>query len=79
MSMWKSGLLLGFPEPLVKVALELASCRASTANLERSFSTLRHVYGGLRTQLGVSKAGKLAFLYRYFNHHLTLPEGSDEE
>ncbi len=26
----------------------------------------RHVYGGLRTQLGPERAGKLEFLYRYY-------------
>ena len=39
----------------------------ATANLERNFSTLGLTYGKLRSQLGVDKAGKLAFLTSQFN------------
>jgi hypothetical protein len=64
---WKAGLLSGFPSALVAVALRLCSCLATTASLERAFSTMGHVYGRRRANLGVEKAGKLTFLFRRFN------------
>ena len=40
---------------------------ASSAGLERSFSTLSFTYGKLRSSLGVEKAGKMAFLWKQLN------------
>ena len=39
-SWWRAGQVSGFPEPLVSVALRLCACLASSANLERNFSTM---------------------------------------
>jgi hypothetical protein len=64
---WKAGLVSGFPIPLAKLALRLCSCLASSANLERLFSTMGHVFGRRRTNLGVEKACKLTFLFRALN------------
>ena len=63
---WNTGRRLGvrsdIPESLVGA---VASC----AGLERQFSTLGLTYATLRTQLGVDKAGKLAFQYQQLNMH----------
>ena len=40
---------------------------SSSGGLERHFSSLGFSYGTLRAQLGIEKAGKLAFLYRELN------------
>ena len=66
-SWWKTGRRLGFPDDLVNVALPLVAAASSSAGLERQFSTLGFTYGTLRAQLGVEKAGKIAFLYRELN------------
>ena len=71
---WKAGLLSGFPIPLAKLALRLCSCLASSANLERLFSTLGHVFGRTRTKLGIEKNGRLTILFRILNE----PDDSDE-
>jgi len=64
---WQAGQLSGFPEGLCSLALRLCSCIASTAPLERNFSTMSHVYGQKRNALGAEKAGKLTFLFRSLN------------
>jgi hypothetical protein len=64
---WSAGRRLGFQEGLVEVAEQLLTCSASSAGLERLFSTLKMTYGTLRSQLGSDKAGKLAFIYRALN------------
>ena len=66
-SWWKTGRRLGFPDDLVNVALPLVAAASSSAGLERQFSTMGFTYGTLRAQLGVEKAGKIAFLYRELN------------
>lgn len=45
---WGVGKVAGFPEQLVLLALRPIGCLASTANLERNFSTMAHVYGRQR-------------------------------
>ena len=64
---WHVGKLSGFPSELCCLALRLSGCGASTASLERNFSTMNFVYGQKRTSLGVEKAGKLTFLFRALN------------
>ena len=64
---WVAGKRLGYHGSLCKVALHLTSAVANSAGLERQFSTLKFTYGSLRTNLGVEKAGKLAFCYRSLN------------
>ena len=64
---WKAGLFSGFPSPLACLALRLCACLAASANLERNFSTMGHVFGRRRTHLGAEKAGKLTFLFRRLN------------
>ena len=69
---WKTGRRLGFSEKLCEIAESLVGGSASSAGLERHFSTLRMTYGTLRTSLGSEKAGKLAFLYRELNCYWSL-------
>ena len=64
---WTAGTMLGFGEKLTLFSSSLVTATPATANLERNFSTLGLTYGKLRSQLGVDKAGKLAFLTRQFN------------
>ena len=52
---------------VAEIALSIVSAVPASAGLERHFSTLGLTYGKLRTQLGVEKAGKLAFLYKQLN------------
>ena len=46
---WKAGERSGLPPKLCDLALRLSGCLASTANLERNFSTLGNVFGTRRT------------------------------
>ena len=64
---WTAGRRFGFNSDLCDIANELSLSVCNSAGLERVFSTLRAVYGELRTNLGVAKAGKLSFLYRVLN------------
>ena len=64
---WKTGARLGFPETIVNLAVALVDAACSSGGLERHFSSLGFSYGTLRAQLGIEKAGKLAFLYRELN------------
>ena len=69
---WAAGPQSGFPLDLAELAVCLAACEATTceattASLERLFSTLRHMYGDLRTNLGAEKAGKMALTFRFLN------------
>jgi hypothetical protein len=78
---WLAGRMTGFPVCLTNVALRLCNCLSSTANLERIFSTMGHVYGRRRTQLSIEKAGKLTFLFRSLNegNSADLSDGSDHD
>ena len=75
---WKAGQVSGFPKCLCQLALRLCASLSSTASLERIFSTMGHVYGRKRTNLGVEKAGKLSFLFRSLNP-ATSPSSEDSE
>lgn len=78
---WLAGKMSGFPVCLTNIALRLCGCLSSTANLERIFSTMGHVYGRRRTRLSIEKAGKLTFLFRSLNGGCSadLSDGSDQE
>lgn len=69
-SWWKAGSMTGLPVCLSAYAIKLHSCYATSAGLERQFSTLGTTYGKLRTQLGIEKAGKLAFMFRLLNRNV---------
>ena len=55
LSWWSSGERMGFPPKLVAVAKLLHVALASSAAIERSFSTLRLTYGHLRGRLSMQK------------------------
>lgn len=61
---WIAGKRIGFDNDLAEIAQDLGSCICNSAGLERSFSTMRVTYGELRSNLDVSRAGKLTFLHR---------------
>lgn len=67
---WKSVNFLEY-EPLkqewLKLCEKLFTAVATSANLERIFSTFGLVHSKLRNRLGVEKASKLTFLFKYFN------------
>ena len=75
---WHAGQKSGFPPELCSLALRLSGCLASTASLDRNFSTMGFVYGQKRTSLGVRKAGKLTFLFRSLNSS-SAPSNSDSD
>lgn len=52
--------------------------QASSADLERSFSALGHVYGKNRVRLGAEKAAKLAFLFTALRKNEDKEESEDD-
>ena len=64
---WSSGSKLGFDQNFIDFAKTLVDAVASSAGLERCFSTLGFTYGKLRASMEVEKAGKLAFLFKQLN------------
>ena len=48
----------------IKFALQLMGAPASSASIERVFSTFGLVHSKLRNRLGVERASKLVFCYR---------------
>lgn len=51
----------------VDLAEQLLSARASSAAVERIFSTFGLVHNDLRNRLGTEKAGKLVFMFKCMN------------
>lgn len=51
----------------VELAEQLLTASASSANVERVFSTFGLVQSDLRNRLGIEKAGKLVFLFKVMN------------
>ena len=50
---------------------QLFTARASSAGIERVFSTFGLVHSKLRNRLGTQKAGKLVFMYKVLNTSFT--------
>lgn len=46
---------------------KLHGAPASSASIERIFSTFSHIWSKLRNKLGAQKVGKLVKIYRHFN------------
>ena len=63
---WAVRKQMDFDSQLVDIATDLVGACASSASLERHFSTLGYTYGSLRNRLGVERAGKLTFLFKVF-------------
>lgn len=54
-------------QEVVQLAEQLLTARASSAGVERVFSTFGLVHSDLRNRLGTAKAGKLVFLFKVLN------------
>lgn len=52
---------------LLHILKQFLCAVSSSASVERVFSTFGLVHSNLRNKLGVEKAGKLVFLYKYYN------------
>ena len=77
---WKAGIKCGLPTAISSLAINLSACRAASADIERNFSTLSHVYGKRRNSLSTQKAFQLAFLFRRLNKKpLTGDEDQDSD
>lgn len=57
-----------FSSDFNKFITALYTSRASSASVERVFSTFGFVHSKVRNRLGVDKAAKLTFMYRVLNH-----------
>lgn len=62
---WKS--LPSMSDESKKIVEGYMTAIASSASVERVFSSFGLVHSKLRNRLGVAKAGKLVFIYKYLN------------
>lgn len=60
---WKAVGKTGIPTNFVAIVIKLLSAPASSASIERVFSTLGLIHSKVRNRLGNAKAAKLAFCY----------------
>lgn len=56
-------------EKLLPILKQFLCAVSSSASVERVFSTFGLVHSKLRNKLGVEKAGKLVFLYKFYNEN----------
>ena len=68
----------GADTALADLGKRLARCVATTAGLERCFSTLGMMHGKYRVSLGSTKAGQLTMIYRNAKA-MAKQEGSDSD
>ena len=61
---WKGLKYAALPEGLVELMIQLHSACASSASIERIFSSFGLIHNKIRNRLGVEKAAKLVFYYR---------------
>ena len=71
---WQTALRCGAPPIIFELGMRLGKARATSADIERLWSTLGHVYGTRRTKMTSEKAFQLAYLYRRANTNI----GSDD-
>lgn len=62
-----------------KVVLQLLTATASSAGVERVFSSFGLVHSNLRNRLGIEKAGKLVFLFKLLNKRPFNVEDASQE
>jgi hypothetical protein len=55
-------------DEVVKIAKQLLGAVASSASVERIFSSFGLIHSKLRNRLGTEKAGKLVFLFKHYNN-----------
>lgn len=53
----------------LSVVKQFLCATASSASVERMFSTFGFVHSDLRNRLGIEKGGKLVFLFRFYNQN----------
>ena len=68
---WKSLARSKVSENFIEFAIRLASAPASSASIERIFSTFAHVHNKVRNRLSVDKAQKLVYCYRILRGNST--------
>jgi len=61
---WKECQNCNLPQGLVKLTETLFNLPASSASIERSFSTLGNILTKKRNRLGIEKAEKLCYIYQ---------------
>jgi len=61
-------------QALADVMIHLLSCPASSASVERVFSTFGLVHNKLRNRLGVERAAKLVFCHRMLRGSMNVDE-----
>lgn len=64
---WKSQQSVDAVQKVLPTIKQLLSATASSASVERVFSTFGLVHSKLRNRLGTEKAAKLVFLYKHYN------------
>lgn len=65
---WKSQTTGNNNKGILEMTEQLFTAQASSASVERIFSTFGLVQSKLRNRLGTEKAGKLVFLFKCFNN-----------
>ena len=76
---WMAGRQKGFPEELCNLGVRCSACRATTADLERAFSTAGNTFGRRRQRLGVQRASQLAFIWRQLRRQMPSTIESEDE
>jgi transcription termination factor NusB len=64
---WKSQKNISDITTILPIVQQLLGSVASSASVERVFSSFGLVHSNLRNRLGIEKAGKLVFLFKYYN------------
>jgi len=62
---------------VVQLAEQLLTARASSAGVERVFSTFALVHSDLRNRLGTAKAGKLVLLFKVTLKRKSVDDNAD--
>ena len=76
---WTAGQTQGFPMELSGLGAKCARCRATTADLERAFSTAGNIFGRRRVSLGVERANRLTFVFQNLRRKCPVIKESDDE
>ena len=72
MTWWKALSFIALPTGFLDLMLQLHSASASSASIERIFSSFGLIHNKVRNRLGVEKATKLVFCYRMLRGRLEL-------
>ena len=64
---WWQSMASQLDQPILSLVEQLHTAKASSAGIERIFSTFGFVHSKIRNRLGTAKAAKLVFLYKLLN------------